>query len=79
MIDNNQVSSGNINTDLRFNLSANPLYNNVFSEVFDEMRIDCKYYDEAEIPQLINSLDYDAITCIGLNIQSLASKEPRTS
>lgn len=74
MIDNNQVSSGNINTDLRFNLSANPLYNNVFSEVFDEMRIDCKYYDEAEIPQLINSLDYDAITCIGLNIQSLASK-----
>ena len=45
-----------------------------FSEIFNELSVNCKYYDEDEIPQLLSSLDYDAMSCIGLNIQSLPSK-----
>lgn len=57
-----------------YDLSCELLYDSIYSKLFSELDIDCKYYSLSSIVDTLHNLKYPFLSVFHVNIQSLASK-----
>lgn len=78
MIQGNYVGDAahinSLNNNPILNYRTNILYNSFFSDILNEIEVDCRYHTELDIKNILSSFTETYLSVIGLNCQSLNAK-----